>query len=117
MEYDVYGECIWEILIQDGRPISYLSKGIKKKDEKEIFAIIITEQKQRPYISGYYIQIKTNQQSPKYLLKQKIGASIYQKQILKLIGYDFIVEYKFVNENLVINALSIKLKELIIGES
>jgi len=45
MEYDVYGECIWEILIQDGRPISYLSKGIKKKDEKEIFAIIITEQK------------------------------------------------------------------------
>jgi hypothetical protein len=69
VEYDVYRECIWEILIQDGRPISYQSKGIKKKDEKEIFAIIITEQKWRPYISGYYIQIKTNQQSPKYLLK------------------------------------------------
>ena len=50
--------------------------------------------------------VKTNQQSLKYILEQKIGTPAQQKWITKLLGYAFIVEYKKGKENVVANALS-----------
>ena len=54
----------------------------------------------RPFI------IKTDQQSPKYLLHQRIGTPLQQKWLSKLLGYAFVVEYKKGSENVVADALS-----------
>jgi hypothetical protein len=50
--------------------------------------------------------VKTDQQSLKFLLKQKVGTPFQQKWITKLLGYDFTVEYKKGVENRVADALS-----------
>ena len=50
--------------------------------------------------------IKTDQQSLKHLLEQRIGTPMYQKWISKLLGYHFVVEFKRGKENLVADALS-----------
>ena len=52
--------------------------------------------------------IKTDHQSLKYLLEQKIGTLTQQKWITKLLRYAFLVEYKHGKENLVADALSRK---------
>ena len=56
----------------------------------------------RPFV------IKTNQQSLKFLLEQRIGTPTQQKWFTKLLGYSFIVEYKKGKENKAADALSRK---------
>ena len=56
----------------------------------------------RPFI------VKTDQQSLKYLLEQKIGTLAQQKWFAKLLGYAFVVKYKKGKDNLVADALSRK---------
>jgi hypothetical protein len=50
--------------------------------------------------------VKTDQQSLKFLLEQKVGTPFQQKWITKLLGYDFTVEYKKGVENRVADAIS-----------
>ena len=59
---------------------------------------------------GRPFTVKTDQQSLKYLLEQKIGTSAQQKWFAKLLGYNFVVEYKKGKENLVAGALSRKVE-------
>lgn len=103
------------LLMQEGKPIAFLSKALKGKQlhfstyEKELLAIVMSEQKCRPYFLVQSFRIKIDQQSLKYLLeKKKIGTPSQQKQISKLLGYDFIVEYKARKENKMADALSRK---------
>lgn len=66
--------------------------------------------KWRPYLLGRTFVIKTDHQSLKFLLEQKIGTPSQQKWISKLLGYDFIIEYKKGKENVATDALSRKLE-------
>ena len=54
----------------------------------------------RPFI------IKTDQQSLKYLLHQRIGTPLQHKWLSELLGYAFVVEYKKGSENVKADALS-----------
>jgi hypothetical protein len=56
----------------------------------------------------YYFVIKTDQQSLKHILEQRVGTPMQQKWISKLLGYNFVVEYKQGKENKVADALSRK---------
>ena len=67
---------------------------------------MVAVKKWRPYLLGRPFVIKTDHQSLKYLLEQKIGTPAQQKWITKLLGYAFIVEYKHGKENVVADALS-----------
>ena len=54
----------------------------------------------RPFI------IKTNQQSLKYLLHQRISTPLQHKWLSELLGYAFVVEYNKGSENVKADALS-----------
>lgn len=67
--------------------------------------------KWRPYLLGRPFVVKTNHQSLKFLLEQRIGTPAHQKWITKLMEYSFAVEYKKGIDNKVADALSRKLDE------
>ena len=112
VECDASGLGIGAVLMQNQRPIAFHSQALKGKAlalstyEKELLALVVAVKKWRPYLLGRSFVIKTDHQSLKYLLEQKIGTPAQQKWITKLLGYAFIVEYKHGKENLVANALS-----------
>jgi hypothetical protein len=114
IECDASGVGIGAVLMQGNRPIAFLSKALMGKAlhmstyEKELFALVTVIQKWRPYLLGRPFVVKTDQQSLKFLLEQKVGTPFQQKWITKLLGYDFVVEYKKGVENRVADALSRK---------
>jgi hypothetical protein len=112
IECDASGLWIGAVLMQSNRPIAFLSKALKGRAlhmstyEKELFALVTAVQKWRPYLLGRPIVVKTDQQSLKYLLEQKVSTPFQQKWLTKLLGFDFRVEYKKGVDNKVADALS-----------
>lgn len=50
--------------------------------------------KWRHYLQGGHFIVKTNHQSLKYLLEQKVTTALQQKGLTKLMGLDYEVQYK-----------------------
>jgi hypothetical protein len=74
--------------------------------EKEALAIIEALKHWRHYFLGSKLIIKTDQQSLKYITEQRVAEGIQHKLMLKLLEFDFSIEYKKGKENLVADALS-----------
>ncbi|XP_042950090.1 uncharacterized protein LOC122282205 [Carya illinoinensis] len=114
IECDASGTAIGAVLMQKGQPIAFFSQALKGRSlsmstyEKELFALVSAVMKWRPYLLGRTFVVKTDQQSLKHLLDQKVGTPMQQRWITKLLGYDFIVEYKRGAENRAADALSRK---------
>jgi len=112
IECDASGKGIGAVLMQQQRPIAYFSQALKGRFlllstyEKELMALVSAVKKWRPYLLGHPFTIKTDHQSLKFLLEQKIGTPMQQRWVSKLLGYDFLVEYKKGQDNKVADALS-----------
>jgi hypothetical protein len=112
IECDASGLGIGAVLMQEGQPIAFMSQALKGKAlfystyEKELLSLVSAVQKWRPYLLGQSFKIKTDQQSLKFLLEQKVGTVTQQRWMSKLLGYDFVIEYKRDKENKVADALS-----------
>ncbi len=112
IECDASGVGVGAVLMQEQRPVAFLSKALKGRAlhmstyEKELFALVTAIQKWRPYLLGQTFVVKTDQQSLKFLLEQKVGTPFQQKWVTKLLGYSFTVEYKKGSDNRVADALS-----------
>jgi hypothetical protein len=112
IECDASGEGLGVVLMQEGRPLTYMSQGIKGKSlhystyGKELLALVMAVRKWRPYLLGQQFKIKTDQEAIKHIFEQRIGTPLHQKWVSKLLGYDFTVEYKSGRENRVADALS-----------
>lgn len=66
------------MLMQSKRPIAYLSKGINNRYlgcpfmKKKLLALVTVVGKWRHYLEGHHFIIKTDHQSFKHLLEQRI---------------------------------------------
>nr|CAD1837126.1 unnamed protein product [Ananas comosus var. bracteatus] len=112
VETDASGVGVGAVLLQKGRPIAFMSKPLSPRNqqlstyEREMLAIVIAIQKWRPYLIGRHFKVKTDHQSLKYLLEQRVSTPSQQKWISKLMGYDYELVYKNGRENVVADALS-----------
>ena len=61
-----------------------------------------------PYQMGRYFKVKTDHDSLKYFLEQRLSSEEQQKWVTKMLGYDFEIIYKKGKQNVVADALSRK---------
>jgi hypothetical protein len=114
IECDASREEIGAVLMQTGQPLAYLSQCLKGKSlnlstyEKELLALVMAVKKWRHFLLGHNFKVRTDQQSLKYLLEQRIDTPAQQKWVSKLLSFDFTVEYKKGRENRAADALSIR---------
>lgn len=105
--------------MQNSHPLAFLSKALAPKNlglsiyEKEFLAIIHVVDKWRSYLLHNQFIIKTDHQSLKYLLEQKISTPVQHKYLTKLLGFDYRIEYKKGVENRVADALSRVTQEMV----
>ena len=104
--------------MQEERPIAFESSLIKGKYlhkaiyEKEMLAILHALKKWRPYLMGRHFKVKTDHDSLKYFLEQRLSSKEYQKWVTNMLGYDFEIVYKKGKKNVVADALSRKDEDL-----
>ncbi|KAL0462689.1 UNVERIFIED_CONTAM: Retrovirus-related Pol polyprotein from transposon.6 [Sesamum latifolium] len=100
VETDASDSGIGAVLLQQGRPIAYMSKALSDKQlgmsvyDKELLAVVTAIVKWRPYLIGRYFFIKIDHQSLKYLMEQRVSTPSQQRWISKLMGYDYTICYK-----------------------
>ena len=68
--------------------------------------MVLVVRKWRPYLLGHKFVFRIDQQSLKYLLEQRVVEGEHHKWLLKLLGYNFDIQYKPGKENTVVDALS-----------
>lgn len=113
LESDASGTGLGVVFMQEGRPIAYWSKSLSAKDQvlstykKELMAVVLVL-KWRYYLLGRHFLIKTDHQSLKYLLEQRVGTPFQQKWVTKLLGFHYTIVYKCGKENQAADALSRK---------
>ena len=112
IETDASGIGIGVVLMQKGHPLAFISKALSPKHQSlsvyknELLAIVYAVTKWHHYLSGRHFSIKTDHQSLKHLLQQRITFPSQHSWFTKLMGYDYDICYKKGKENVVANALS-----------
>ncbi|KAK4390228.1 Transposon Tf2-12 polyprotein [Sesamum angolense] len=105
VETNASGKGIGVVLMQEDRPIAYLSKALAAKNlrlstyEKEFLALLLAVIKWRHYLQGSHFIIKTDKKSLKHILNQRIDSVLQQKWVAKLLGLGYEVQYKKGSEN------------------
>jgi ribonuclease HI len=74
--------------------------------EKEAMAILEALKKWKHYFASTSVIIRTDQQSLKYIQDQRLVEGIQHELLVKLLGFNYKVEYKKGRENKVVDALS-----------
>jgi hypothetical protein len=100
--------------MEKGRPLAFESRPLKGKDlhkpiyEKEMMAILHALKKWHPYLIGRHFKVKTDHDSLKYFLEQRLSSEEQQKRVTKILGYDFEIVYKKGKQNVVADEISRK---------
>ncbi|KAL0446469.1 UNVERIFIED_CONTAM: Retrovirus-related Pol polyprotein from transposon [Sesamum latifolium] len=111
VETDACGKGIGAVLMQEGRPIAYLSKALAPKNlglstyEKKFLALLLAVTKWKHYLMGNHFIIRTDQKSLKHILDQRVDSILQQKWITKLLGLSYEVQYKKGSDNRAADAL------------
>ncbi|XP_050387420.1 uncharacterized protein LOC126803710 [Argentina anserina] len=112
VETDASGTGIGAVLSQDRHPIAYLSKALSlyhqnsSTYDKEMMAILFAVSKWRHYLLGRRFTIITDHQTLRHLLNQRISTPSQHRWLSKLMGYDYVIEYRAGAHNTVPDALS-----------
>lgn len=98
--------------MQQGRPISFYGSSLCPRNaalstyEKEALAILEALKRWRHYLLGKELIIKTDQQSLKFITDQRITEGVQHKLMMKLLEFNFTIQYKKGIHNKVADALS-----------
>lgn len=112
LETDACETGVRAILVEEGRPLTFLSQALGPKHvglsiyEKEFHAVLMPVDKWRHYLEVGRFIIKMDHESLKFLLQQKLQTQLQRKGMAKLMGLDYLIQYKRGKENVVANALS-----------
>jgi hypothetical protein len=112
IECDASGFGIGAVLMQGRRPIAYFSQALHGQNlvlstyEREMLAFVTAVQKWRPYLLGHRFVVRTDHCSLKFLWDQTIATEAQQRWLIKLMGYDFVIECKKGDDNRAADALS-----------
>jgi hypothetical protein len=112
LETDACKSGLGAVLMQEGRPIAFFSQCLGPKTdamsvyEKEALAILHALKKWGHYFLGNIVIIKTDQQAFKYVGNQRLLEGVQYKLMLKLLEFNYKIEYKKGKENTVADALS-----------
>ena len=71
-------------------------------------SILHALKKWHPYLIGRHFKVKTDHDSIKYFLEQRLSSEEQQKWVTKMLGYDFEIIYKKGKKNVVMDAISRK---------
>lgn len=100
VEVDASDKGIGAVLMQNGRPIAFLSQALSSRHlrlstyEKELIALSHTVEKWRYYLQPNHFIIKTNHFSLKFLKDQWITTSLQHKGVTKLLGLSYEIQYR-----------------------
>ena len=112
LETNASGTAIGAILLQNSRPIAFFSKHLCPRMQRastyvhELHAIMSAVRKWRHYLLGHHFFILTDHQSLKELMSQVIQTPEQQHYLVKLLGFDYKIQYKPGSHNVVADALS-----------
>ena len=112
VETDVSNLYIGAVLVQHGQLIAYYSHGLPKTKvprsayKVELFTAVMAVQKWKHYLIHKPFTSRSDQMNLKYLWEQKEIPSQYAKWLVKLMGFQFTVEYCEGRTNKVANTLS-----------
>ncbi|KAJ0481982.1 putative nucleotidyltransferase, Ribonuclease H [Helianthus annuus] len=112
VETDASSKGIGAVLMQDKHPLAYISKALSPKQQtmyvydKELLAILFAVKQWHYYLISNHFIIKTDQKSLKFFLDQKITTPLQHSWMVKLMHYDFEIQYKKGIDNVVADALS-----------
>lgn len=102
------------VLLQQGHPVAYVSKGLGPKTkglstyEKEYMAILLAVEQWRTYLQHAEFLILTDHSSLAHLEDQRLHTPWQQKVFTKLLGLQFKIKYKKGVDNRAADALSRK---------
>ncbi|XP_061370669.1 uncharacterized protein LOC133313296 [Gastrolobium bilobum] len=109
---DASGTGVGAVLSQRDQPIAFFSRKMSPKIQqsstyvRELFAITESVAKFRQYLLGNRFTIRTDQRSIRELMAQVIQTPEQQRFLVKLLGFDYTIEYYPGAVNKVADALS-----------
>ncbi|KAL4302447.1 hypothetical protein GQ457_10G005140 [Hibiscus cannabinus] len=112
VETDASANGVGAVLIQNGRPLAYFSKGLGVKHQalsiydKEMLAVLLAVKKWSSYLVGRHFKIRTDHQSLRFLSSNQATTPAQQMWVAKMMGYDFEVCYRKGASNTVADVLS-----------
>ncbi|KAL4367918.1 hypothetical protein GQ457_05G016100 [Hibiscus cannabinus] len=114
VETDASEMGVGAVLSQKGKPLAFFSRGLGVRHqglsvyEKEMMAVLMAVKKWSPYLIGRHFKIKTDHQSLKFLAENQAITPSQQKWVVKMMGYDYEVQYRKGINNIVADVLSRK---------
>jgi hypothetical protein len=112
VECDASGSGVGAVLHQGAGPVAFFSRPITPRHaklaayERELIGLVQAVRHWRPYLWGRPFVVRTDHRSLRFLLDPRLTTIPQHQWASKLLGYDFVVEYKPGPLNVVADALS-----------
>jgi len=112
VECDASGSGFGAVLHQGTGPIAFFCKPVAPRHaklaayERELIGLVQAVRHWRPYLWGRRFVVRTDHRSLRFLLDQRLTTIPQHQWASKLLGFDFVMEYKPGAMNVVADALS-----------